>query len=231
MKALGWIAGIGLSLGLVFLVLAYRNGNDSFSFLNQLMSGRPLRTSSWTDEDRLAINLDKLKLRDKLKDKLKSIPRPPEPPGDDLNYVLQDGRLVFTGTPMHRDLNLDMRNVTVTQVEVDGLGHLHLTHLSQDKLSITVSGAGQVSGDGHVGTLDLEINGAGQARLRDVSVDNVKADLDDAGHADLSPRDSADITLNGASEVRLVTSPKTLTSHVFGFGKIREEHAHQHNDG
>ena len=94
------------------------------------------------------------------------------------------------------------------------------THLSQDKLSITVSGAGEVSGDGHVGNLDLHISGAGQARLRDVSVDSVKADLSDAGHADLSPTDSADITLNGASEARLATSPKTLTSHVFGFGKI-----------
>src|SRR6202451_1736055 len=127
MRALGWIAGIGLSLGLVFLVLAYHNANDSFGFLNQLMSARPFRTSSWMGQDRLAINLDRLKNLDKLKDKLKSIPRPPEPPGppgDDLNYVLQDGRLVFNGTyPMHRDLDLDMRNVTVTEVEVDGLGH------------------------------------------------------------------------------------------------------------
>ena len=77
MKALGWIAAIGLSLGFVFLVLAYHNASDSFSFLNQLMSGRPFRTSFWTDQDRLAINLDRLKNLDKLKDKLKSIPRPP----------------------------------------------------------------------------------------------------------------------------------------------------------
>jgi hypothetical protein len=232
MRALGWIAGIGLSLGLVFLVLAYHNASDSFSFLNQLMSGRAFRTSPWANQDRLTINLDRLKNLDKLKDKLKSIPgRPPEPPGDDLNYVLQDGRLTFNGTPMRRDLDLDMRNVTVTDVEVNGLGHLNLTHISQDKLSITVSGAGEVSGDGHVGSLDLDISGAGQARLRDVSVDNVKADLDDAGRADLSPKDSADITLNGASQARLATSPKTLTSHVFGFGKIREDHAHEHSDG
>jgi hypothetical protein len=221
MKALGWVAGIGLSLGIVFLVLAYRNAGDNFGFVNQLMSGRPLWTSSRADEDRMAINLDKLKALDKLKDRLRDIPRPPLPPGHgDSNYTLQDGKLTFDGGWPNRTLDMDMQNISVREIEITGNSIVTLRHLSADKMTITVSDAARLTADGHVGDMQLNISDAGRAYLANLSAGTIKAELTDAASAEIAPADHADVTVHDMSRARLETRPKTLTSDVTDFGKL-----------
>jgi len=97
------------------------------------------------------------------------------------------------------------------EIDVIGTGRVVLRHLSRDKLTINVSGAGRLTADGHVGDLTLNVSGAGRAQLGKLSADKVKAELDGAARAKIAPGDSADITIRGVGRAILATKPKSLT--------------------
>ena len=227
MKALGWIAGIGLVLAVVFLGLAFHSAGDSFSFAHQLVGQNPLRVGpglrewAWSGGDKLTIDVPAtIELT------------PGDPPavvahGDnDLlrNLLFGDGKLVVAdrlrGKVKSKDMDLDMQGVKLNEIDVIGTGRVTLRNLSQDKLTINVSGAGRLTADGHVNDLTLNVSGAGRAQLAKLNADTVKAQLDGAARADIAPKDSADITIRGVGRASLATKPKNLTSDVSGYGKI-----------
>ena len=227
MKALAWIAGMGLCLGIVFLAVAYHTAGDSFSFANQLVGqnptaiGKGFREWAWSGGDKLTTDVPAT-----------IQVTPGNPPAvivhgenDMLRHLLfGDGKLVVAdqlrGKLKDKDMDMDMRGVSLNEIDVIGTGVVNLRHLSQDKLTINVSGAGRLTADGHVGDMELKVSGAGRADLAKLSADNVKAELDDAGRANIAPVNSADITVRSVGRVRLATKPKTLTSNVMGYGRI-----------
>ena len=229
MKALAWIAGISFSLALIFVGLAFHAAGDNFSFANQLMGQNPLtiapglREWAWSGGNKLTIDVPAtIQLT------------PGGPPtviarGDNdmlRNLMFGDGKLVISDhgrgkfKDKDKDMSLDMQGISLKEIDVIGIGIVNLRNLSQDKLIINVSGAGRLTADGHVGDLVLNVSGAGRARLSKLSVDKIKAELDDAARVDIAPKDSADITIRGVGRANLVTKPTTLTSDVTGYGKI-----------
>jgi hypothetical protein len=227
MKALGWIAGIGLVLAIVFLGIAFHTAGDSFSFAHQLVGQNPLavgkgfREWAWSGGDKLTTDVPATITM-----------TPGNPPtitvhGD--NDVLRslmfgDGKLVVTdrqrGKLKSKDMDMDMRGVALNEIDVVGAGVIDLKHISQDKLTINVEGAGRLTADGHVGDLTLNVSGAGRARLGDLRADKVKVQLDGAARADIAPLESADITIRGVGRATLKTKPKSLTSDIAGYGKV-----------
>jgi hypothetical protein len=227
MKALGWIAGIGFALAIVFLGLAFHTAGDSFSFAHQLVGQNPLavgkgfREWAWSGGDKLTTDVPATITM-----------TPGNPPtitvhGDNdvlRNLMFGDGKLVVTdrqrGKFKSKDMNMDMRGVALNEIDVVGTGEINLQHISQDKLTINVEGAGRLTADGHVGDLTLNVYGAGRARLGDLKADTMKVFLDGAGRADISPLNSADITIRGVGRASLKTKPKSLTSNISGYGKV-----------
>ncbi len=227
MNALGWIAGIGFVLAIIFLGIAFHTAGDSFSFAHQLVGQNPLvvgkgfREWAWSGGDKLTTDVPATITM-----------TPGNPPtitvhGDNdvlRNLMFGDGKLVVTdrqrGKFKSKDMNMDMRGVALNEIDVVGTGVIDLKNISQDKLTINVEGAGRLTADGHVGELTLNVSGAGRARLGELKVDNIKVYLDGAGRADIAPRDSADITIRGVGRASLKTKPKTLTSNVTGYGKV-----------
>jgi hypothetical protein len=140
------------------------------------------------------------------------------------NLMFGDGKLVVTdrlrGKIKAKNMDLDMQGVELKEIDVIGTGRVNLKHISQDKLTINVEGAGRLTADGHVGDLVLNVSGAGRAQLGDLSTGKVKVELDGAARADIAPVESADITIRGVGRAVLHTKPKSLTSNVSGYGRI-----------
>jgi hypothetical protein len=140
------------------------------------------------------------------------------------SLMFGDGKLVvrdrLRGKLKSKNMELDMQGVDLKEIDVIGTGMVRMRHISKDKLTINVSGAGRLTADGHVGELILNVSGAGRARLSDLKADKVTLQLDGAGRADISPVEAADITIRGVGRAALHTKPKSLTSNVSGYGRI-----------
>lgn len=94
------------------------------------------------------------------------------------------------------------------------VGRLLLGHVDQDRLSIHVEGAAEIEGEGKVDTLDLAIEGAGENDLGKLKAQVAVVHIEGAGHAEIAPVESANITIDGAGLVELASKPKKLTTHL-----------------
>ena len=103
---------------------------------------------------------------------------------------------------------------------LNGAGRLLLENIDQNHLGVHVRGFGDVRATGRADDLDLSISGAGNADFGKLTVRTSKVSISGAGRADLDARDSADVSISGAGEIRLIERPRNLQTHIAGAGRI-----------
>lgn len=226
-KSLVRIALGGFGLALAFFVLAYVFSGNSFRFLSQMTGEKPagigpgVREWAWTGGDRLDIDMPAT---------VTLVPGSPRVVvhGDNgaLNSVLfDDKRLALSdayqsGLGEDDNLKVTLQGITLRHIVLGGAGKVALGHVDQDRLSIHISGAGSVSGEGHVGDLEIDVSGAGSAKLGKLAADRAEIRISGAGNATIAPRDRARVDISGVGHVRLTTRPKALDTHISGFGNV-----------
>jgi hypothetical protein len=227
-RPLAWVASAGLALAVLFFALAIFSAPRSFDPMRNFnfkwkdkdsASQSSVRQWDWDGGDTLKINIPA---------NITIIPGGTPSVilrGEGLDQVSFAHGVVTAqdGSAFGRDhlIEMELHGVTLHQITLSGLGRLRLGHLDQDRLSLTIAGAGDVSADdGHIGVLDLNISGAGNAQLRRITADHAQVVISGAGHADISPVTDADVTISGVGNVRLATKPQNLTTRVSGLGSV-----------
>jgi hypothetical protein len=222
-RPLAWIAGAGLVLAVLFFTLAIftaprsldpvrnfnlaRNFNFNWKETDDAAQSS-VRQWAWDGGDAIQINVPA---------DIKIVPSGAPTlilrgeGVDQVNYshgaVTARNDAIF-GHGRHL-IEMELHGVTLHQITLSGFGRLNLGQLSQDRLSLNITGTGDISTeDGHVGVLDLAISGAGNAQLRRIAADHVHVNISGAGHADLSPIDDADITISGVGNI-CIAQPST----------------------
>ncbi len=227
-RPLAWIASAGLLLAILFFALAIFTAPRSFDPMRNFnfkwkdKDGdiqSTVRQWDWDGGDTLQVNIP-ANITLVPGGKPSVILR-----GEGLDQVNFSHGVVTAqnGAAFVRDrgIEMELHGVTLHQITLSGLGRLRLGRLDQDRLSLTIAGAGNVSADdGHIGALNLAITGAGNAQLRRITADHVQVSISGAGHADLSPVTDADVTISGVGNVHLATKPQNLTTHVSGLGSV-----------
>jgi len=237
-RPLAWIASAGLVLAVLFFTLAIFTAPRSFDPVRNFnfkwkdkggATQSAVRQWDWDGGDTLTTNLPA---------NITIIPGGPPTlilRGEGLDQVnLSQGVLTAgNGSVFGRDhlIEMELHGVTLNQITLSGLGRLNLGRLNQDRLSLTISGTGDISADdSHIGALDLTISGAGNARLRRIAADHVRVNISGAGHADLSPITDADITISGVGNVHLATKPQNMTTHLSGLASVNGPGFRDFND-
>jgi hypothetical protein len=231
-KSLGLIAGLGFGLALIFFVLAAMVSPNVLRELGR--AGQPQASSApgvkqfaWDGDDRLQIDMP-----------AKVTLMPGGPPtvivrGDqDLvqQVSLNHGKLssdddddcfipFFCGDHRHT-LTVELHGVQLRELRVNGVAQVDMGHLDQDRLTLRLSGAGKVEGEGRLDDLDISISGAGDASFGGLAVARARVTLSGVGNAEISPSQEADVTISGVGNVRLDTKPASLIQHVSGVGGI-----------
>ena len=77
--------------------------------------------------------------------------------------------------------------------KIAGAGSLTLDNIDQPDLKISIAGAGEVKANGKTDRLDLEMAGAGEARLGELAANRVKVQMAGANNAEIAPRDDLDV--------------------------------------
>jgi Putative auto-transporter adhesin, head GIN domain len=97
-----------------------------------------------------------------------------------------------------------------------------MENVSQPDLALNISGSGTVRAQGSVDHATVSIAGSGHIRLADLAMKELTAKIAGSGNVEAAPKDAADINIAGSGDVRLLSRPIRLRSHVAGSGRITQ---------
>jgi hypothetical protein len=107
-------------------------------------------------------------------------------------------------------------------VTVAGTQAVDLGHVEQDHLTVSLSGSGSVTAEGHVDTLTVDVTGSGEVRLGALKARRVTVNLHGSGNATVAPSDDLKAHILGGGSVRLTTRPARIERAITGGGTIIE---------
>ena len=235
-KTLGWIAVGGLSVGFVSLALAYVLGGrdldgllDRGSFLAKSCgdngggagANQPERHLTWQGGDTVEIALPAT-VRYRGGDGSELIVR--GSPDVIAHVEVHNGRVTLD---CHRwggvrDIEITLPGHAFRKIGLSGSGKLVMENVNQPDLAFSISGSGAVRAQGTVDHATINVAGSGDARLADLAMKELTAKISGSGKVEAAPKDAADIHISGSGDVRLLSHPARLSSHVAGSGRITQ---------
>jgi hypothetical protein len=140
--------------------------------------------------------------------------------------AVESGRIGIDGcTGDAPKLKIVMTAPNVTDFEVSGAQILSIANFKQNRLTIGVSGTGDVIAKGEAGHTTLRMSGQGNADLGGLTGDDAKVRIAGMGKATIAPKLSADVTISGMGQVTLLTHPATVKQRISGMGSVIEASA------
>jgi hypothetical protein len=110
-----------------------------------------------------------------------------------------------------------LHNVALNGADID----IQLGRLNQDRLSLSLSGTGEIGAAGRVDRLDASIAGAGDIHMADATVKRANIHIAGSGDITVNPRDEANVSVAGSGRVRMTAMPARLNQSITGSGGVR----------
>ncbi len=239
-RILGWVATIGLSVGVISLGVAYAlGGRDLFHQFDRRglyslqacaqgtasQGGVGERRLTWTGGDSVDIALPAIvhfKGGDGGDIVVRGAP-------DLISNVEVEGRrirLTCRWSANSRDIEIDLPG-TYRHIGLLGSAQMKLDNLNQRRLALRIAGNGDVSAQGSVEHLTVALAGSGNARLENVAVKDLKVEIAGSGNVDAAAKDEAIIRIMGSGDVRLHGHPARVKSHIAGSGRVSQVEAEE----
>ncbi len=230
-RTLGWIAAGGLGVGVVFLSLAYATGGSDLrrgiDFGLDMPFARSCEKNGATASER------RLKWEGDDTVNISGFATVHYRGGEGDEVIVRGGPGVVANVEVHGSrITLNCRGagshaVDITlpgrvfrKIHLSGSGKAFLENVSQADLSLAIAGSGSLRAQGSVDRLTVSIAGSGGANLGDLAVKQLTLKVSGSGNIEAAPKDVADINVSGSGDVRLLTRPGQLRSHVAGSGRI-----------
>ncbi|MFI5001360.1 MAG: GIN domain-containing protein, partial [Reyranellales bacterium] len=121
-----------------------------------------------------------------------------------------------------RSVDITLPGRAFRRVSLSGSGKVRMENISQPELALKIAGSGAFSAQGSVDRVTVSIAGSGDASLAELAVKQLTVKIAGSGNVEAAPKDVADISLSGSGNVRLLTRPARLRSHVAGSGRISQ---------
>ncbi|HKR90151.1 MAG TPA: DUF2807 domain-containing protein [Phenylobacterium sp.] len=135
---------------------------------------------------------------------------------------VEGGRITLSGPFRWSELHVTLTAPNVTRFELNGANRLNITGYKQDQLALAASGRAEIRAQGEAKSVSLDVSGAGEADLSDLTTARADVDISGAGSATVGPTDAARVQISGMGDVQLLTRPRRLETHVSGAGRIRQ---------
>ncbi|MFT3997795.1 MAG: DUF2807 domain-containing protein [Asticcacaulis sp.] len=112
---------------------------------------------------------------------------------------------------------------SVKDFEIVGSSDLRISAYDQPSLDLRISGSGSAEVSGRAKALKLEISGAGEADLRELTVEDADINISGSGDATIAPTGKVKVDVSGSGNVELATRPAQLDSKISGAGSVEQE--------
>lgn len=145
-------------------------------------------------------------------------------PREALDQVRVDGGRITLAPGAYRwaELHITLSAPDVTRFELNGANRLTIANYKQDQLFLDASGHADIRAQGETKSVSLNVSGAGDADLSELKTSRADIDISGAGAATVAPKDAARVQISGMGDVKLLTRPKQLETHVSGAGHISQ---------
>jgi hypothetical protein len=230
-RPLGWTAIGGLSIGVVCLSLAYATGGSTLRRMVDL----GLSSAETCDSNGATASERRLKWDgdDTVDIAGSAIVHYRGGEGDEVivrgspdvvaNVEVRGGRIsINCHETRSRTVDITLPGRIFRKMHLSGSGKVLAENVSQPDLVLAISGSGSLRAQGSVDRLTVSITGSGGAKLAELAVKELTVKVAGSGNIEAAPKDLADITVSGAGNVRLLTRPGQLRSHVSGSGRITQ---------
>jgi len=106
---------------------------------------------------------------------------------------------------------------------VHGSGTLNLNAGSSETVELEMMGSGQISASGSCKELTADLTGSGDLNARNLSSDKVTVNLKGSGTSHVFAKQSADLTLRGSGDIRVLGNPDQRNISRTGSGEVSWE--------
>jgi len=135
--------------------------------------------------------------------------------------ILELGVTPGTSIAKSRRINYRLTVATLDSIAVSGVGDATASNLRAERLTVEVSGAGEMTLAGTVDSQALTISGTGDYNGEDLESTTAKVTIDAAGNAVLRVSDRLDATVSGVGSVEYIGDPQ-VTKDVSGVGSVEQ---------
>ena len=117
-------------------------------------------------------------------------------------------------------LQVEVRTPELRSATVSGAGDMVLNGVSGESLELEISGAGDLSGDGAVDSLSVEVSGVGEAELKQLQSKKATVSVSGAGDATVFATESVDASVSGTGDVEVYGNPASVKQSTSGVGDV-----------
>ena len=119
-----------------------------------------------------------------------------------------------------RPMSVGVNVPALEAVTLTGTGTITVQDLRARRLSVTLSGTGELRATGAVGRLDVTLVGTGNAELQGLTARDVRATLTGTGRIAVHPTRTLDASVQGIGTIVYSGKPASVTSSVTGTGAV-----------
>jgi hypothetical protein len=137
--------------------------------------------------------------------------------------ILELGVAPGTTLTTHRRIVYRLTVATLDSIAVSGAGDATASNLRADRLTVEISGTGEMTLAGTAGSQAVTISGTGDYNGEDLQSATAEVTVDAAGDAVLRVSDRLDATVSGVGSVEYIGNPR-VTKDVNGVGSVKQRH-------
>jgi len=104
-------------------------------------------------------------------------------------------------------------------VDISGVGTVTVPNTKEDAFNVSVSGKGNVLGNGTCSDLTVRLSGTGNIDLANLQSQAVSIHISGKGNVDVGPSDSMEVFISGVGNVRYKGDAK-IEEHITGVGTV-----------
>lgn len=124
--------------------------------------------------------------------------------------------------PTHH-INVVITSPHLNGGELSGAVDLNATGLSGAKFFLRASGASDITLDGNIDELLVDLTGASELRAQGLQTKTAEMSTTGAARAKVSVSDALRVSITGAGDVTYYGNPKTIEKHITGAGSIHHK--------
>lgn len=122
-----------------------------------------------------------------------------------------------------RGIKVLVSSSTRSGAKLSGASELKVPALSGDKFALQSSGAAEVTLDGTIDKLFVDMTGASDLKAKSLQAQRVEISTTGAGSAQVTATELLRVAITGAGDVTYFGNPKTVEKHVTGAGSIHHK--------
>ncbi|MEN3335782.1 MAG: hypothetical protein V7641_5147 [Blastocatellia bacterium] len=120
-------------------------------------------------------------------------------------------------------LQIDIANPDIEKFAFTGAGEAALSKIQNERLEITVSGAGKLTASGETKEADISLTGAGNIDAKDLHTIKTKVRSTGVGSIDVYALDELDANATGVGNINYYGNPQHVNKQATGIGKITQK--------